>query len=57
MKVKKYISYRLVADFGEVNEEYYNYREAFANYQRKETPKTLYGTDEQGEISVIFSKG
>ena len=52
----KYKIYQLVADFGEVNEEYNNYKEAFSKYQRQETPKTLYGINEQGDISVIFSK-
>lgn len=54
--MSKYKVFRLVADYGEVNEEFYNYREAFRKYQRTCTPKTLYGTNEQGEISVIFSK-
>lgn len=52
---KKYVSYQLVADFGEVNELYYDYCEAFRAYQRKDEPKTLYGLTEQNDVSVIFS--
>ena len=55
--MKKYNLYILVADFGEVNEESNNYKEIFSKYQRQGTPKTLYGIDEQGNTSVIMSKG
>lgn len=55
--MKKYNLYQLVANFGETNEESENYRDAFSKYQREETPKTLYGIDEQGNVSVIMSKG
>jgi hypothetical protein len=57
MSKSKYKIYQVVAEFGSVNEEYYNYRDAFAKYQRQEIPKTMYGIDEQGSVSVIFSKG
>jgi hypothetical protein len=57
MSKSKYKIYQVVADFCSVNEEYYNYRDAFAKYQRQEIPKTMYGIDEQGSVSVIFSKG
>ena len=57
MEKKKYAYYQLVADFGEVNEQYENYRDAFVKYNKTEVPKTLYGFDEQGSPSVIFSKG
>lgn len=53
----KYAIYTLVAHFGEVNEEFQNYREAVSAYGKSSTPKTLYGEDEQGNVSVIFSKG
>ncbi len=56
MKKRKYVLYQLVADYGEVNEEYKSYSEAFAKYQRQDAPKTLYGVDEQWGISVILSK-
>ena len=56
MKKRKYVLYQLVANYGEVNEEYDNYSEAFSKYQRQDTPKTLYGFDEQWNISVILSK-
>ena len=55
--MKKYVLYRLVADFGEVNEESENYREMFSKYHRQDAPKTLYGINEQGDVSVIMSKG
>lgn len=52
----KYERFSLVAEYGEINECFYSYREAFSAYQRCDEPKTLYGFDEQGEPSVIFSK-
>ena len=55
--MKKYSLYRLIADFGTVNEESENYREMFSKYHKQNSPKTLYGIDEQGNISVIMSKG
>lgn len=55
--MKKYNIYQLKANFGEVDEEYYNYRDAFRKYQRINVPKTLYGITNQGEVNVIFSKG
>ena len=56
MAKRKYNVYQLHADYGEVNEEYYNYREAFRRYQSINSPKTLYGITEQGDIEVIMSK-
>ena len=56
MNKRKYVRYTVVADFGEVNEVFESYREAFSRYQRQDTPKTMYGFDEQDVPSVIFSK-
>ena len=53
----KYDLYFLVADYGQVDEVYENYREAFREYQKVDAPKTLYGREENGNLSVIFSKG
>jgi len=55
--MKKYVIYGLIAEYGEVNEEFYNYREAFKKYQKSDIPKTLYGINEQGDVSVIYSRG
>ena len=54
---RKYVRYQVLADFGQVNENLENYSEAFAKYQRQDSPKTMYGFDDQGNPSVIFSKG
>jgi len=53
--MKKYVRFQLVADLGEVSEDFESYREAFRKYHRTDAPKTLYGFTEEGEISVIFS--
>ena len=53
--MKKYVRFQLVADFGQVNEDFESYREAFCKYHRTDAPKTLCGFTEEGEISVIFS--
>ena len=58
MANRKYVRYSLVADFGQVNEQYENYREAYRSYcqeRRHNNPATLYGFNEQGDVSVIFS--
>jgi len=57
MAKRKYVRYTLEADFGNIQEQFENYSEAFTRYQLTESPKTLYAFDEQGDISVIFSKG
>ena len=57
MAKRKFQVYQLNADFGEVFEESEDYRYIFAKYQRQETPKTLYGITEQGDVEVIFSRG
>ena len=60
MYKRKYVRYTLVADFGQVNEEYEKYREAYSDYckqVRYGSPATLYGISEEGGISVIKSKG
>ena len=57
---KKYISYNLVACFGEVNKDYENYKDAYSAYckeVRNSHPATLYGRTLENEIYVIFSKG
>lgn len=51
----KYVRFQLNSDFGEVNEDFESYKEAFRKYHRTDSPKTLYGFTEEGEISVIFS--
>ena len=56
--MKKYESYNLIADFGEVNEDFESYKMAFAAYQREVGlgyPCTLYGRTYEGDICVIFS--
>ena len=57
MTKKKYVRYTVIADFGEVNYQTESYKDAFSKYQRSETPKTMYGFDEQDHVSVIFSRG
>lgn len=57
MAKRKYVRYSIVADFGAVNESTESYREAFSKYQRQDSPKTMYGYTEQGDIDVIFSRG
>lgn len=57
MAKRKYVRYTLEADFGNIQEQFENYREAFTRYQLTESPKTLYAFDEQGDGLVIFSKG
>ena len=53
---KKYVRYTVIADFGAVNYQTESYKDAFNKYQNTATPKTMYGFDEQDNISVIFSK-
>lgn len=54
--MKRYSRYQLIADFGEVCNDYERYNDAFIAYQKQNAPKTLYGYDEQGNPNVIFSK-
>jgi hypothetical protein len=56
MSKRKYSYYILNASFGEVDETIESYRDAFSRYHSVESPKTLYGVDEQGSIEVIFSQ-
>jgi len=59
MYQKKYVRFNLVADMGQVNEDFENYREAYRNYCRQARlnhPATLYGISEEGEVSVIKSR-
>ena len=53
---RKYVRYTLIADFGEVNYETESYKDAFREYYHTDSPKTLYGFDEQDNGHVIFSK-
>lgn len=60
MAKRKYVRYQLVADFGEVVQDYESYKEAFADYQSEvgnKYPATLYGITLEGEFSVIASNG
>ena len=57
MAKKKYVRYTVIADFGTVNYQTESYRDAFSKYQRTAIPKTMYGFDEQDNVSVIFSRG
>lgn len=54
--MKRYIRYQLVADFGNIRNDYYNYKDSFVAYQKCAEPKTLYGITIKGGINVIFSK-
>ncbi len=54
--MKKYSIYQLHANYGEVQEEFFNYREAFKRYNQVKRPKTLFGITESGEISVIIGR-
>ena len=59
MYQKKYVRFNLVADMGQVNEDFENYMEAYRNYCRQarfKHPATLYGISEDSEISVIKSR-
>lgn len=51
MAKRKYNYYQVSDDFG--TETYENYREAFADYNRKESPATLYGAGENGMETII----
>ena len=58
MKERKYESYLLVADYGQVNEDYENYREAYSAYckeVRYKHPATLYGRTYEGNITCIHT--
>lgn len=57
MAKKKYVRYTVMADFGTVDYQTESYRDAFSTYQRSAIPKTMYGFDEQDNVSVIFSIG
>ena len=60
MARRKYESYNLVADYGEVNEDYEKWSDAYSAYctqRRYNNPATLYGRTFEGGISVIFSNG
>lgn len=55
MSKRKYQIYQVVADYGTVNEETNSYREAFKLYHKTSNPKTMYGIDDMGAVSVIAS--
>jgi len=52
---RKYAYYISVVD-GEDSETFERYSAACTHYRQGDAPKTLYGVDEQGEQSVIFSE-
>lgn len=55
---RKYAIYILNAEYGLIDEEYSNYREAYSAYCKEVRyghPATLYGIDEQGYSYVIKS--
>jgi len=57
--MRRYISYLLVADDGQVNEDFSNYRVAVSNYfkaLRYGQSATLYGRTIEGEMRVIYAK-
>ena len=54
--MRKYEIYILQANYGEVQEEFCDYREAFRRYHIVDGPATLYGIDGMGGVSVIFSR-
>lgn len=57
---RKYESYNVVADYGQVNEDFYDYRLAYEEYckqRRYQHPATLIGRTFEGEIRVIRSAG
>ncbi|MBQ3990076.1 MAG: hypothetical protein II630_04475 [Bacteroidales bacterium] len=56
MARRKYQLYLLTANYGEVQEQYWEYQDAFRRYHIVEGPATLYGVNEQGDISVIMSR-
>jgi hypothetical protein len=56
MANRKYVRYTLVSEYGNIQEEFEVYRDALTRYQVTESPKTLWGIAEQGDMSVIFSK-
>ena len=51
MTKRKHNYYQVSDDFG--TETHENYREAFADYNRKESPVTLYGAGENGMETII----
>ena len=53
---RKYQLYRVLADDGEVNEEYQTYKEAFSKYQRQDAPKTMYGITKQGNMELVLAQ-
>lgn len=57
--MRKYMSYNLVADYGQVNEEFADYKNAYSAYciqARYGRAETLYGRTIDGEMRVIFSR-
>lgn len=57
--MRRYTSYLLVANDGQVNEDYYDYRVAVSNYFKalqNGQSATLYGRSIEGEMRVIYAK-
>ena len=56
---RKYSSYTLHADYGQVMEQFENYKEAYSAFckqVRYHNPATLYGLDYDGNVHVIHSR-
>lgn len=54
MSKKKYEKYEVATDMGE--HTIYDYHEALSIFRRHDGSATLYGINEMGDYSVIFSK-
>lgn len=57
---RKYESYNVVADFGQVDEVFYDYRSAYEEYCKQrmhQRPATLYGITFDRKPIVIRSAG
>lgn len=54
MSKKKYEKYEVATDMGE--HTIYDYHEALSVFRRYDGSATLYGINEMGDYSVIFSK-
>ena len=52
---RKYERYQSIVD-GDDTQEFEKYWDALSHYKRGDAPKTLFGVDEQGEYSVIFTE-
>lgn len=55
MAKRKYETYSLATEECDTS-IYFDYKQAFSDFQSAEGQATLYGTDEMGECVVIMSK-